>query len=79
VKEFAASLETATPREGVDLAARLAWEMVRKVQPSKSIRDRLVVIYEDDAEAILMACQIIAMNFQAIAAANNYWHDRPLA
>ncbi|MDQ0561311.1 hypothetical protein QO004_003104 [Rhizobium mesoamericanum] len=76
MEDFVASLETETPLEGLGLAAKLSWEMIRMVQPSKGIRDRLLAIYEDDAESILLACQVIAVNFQSIAAANEYWRGR---
>jgi hypothetical protein len=70
---FISSLETETPQQGLDLAARISWEIAKMVQPSKEIRDRLLAIYEDDAQSVLTACQIIAVNFQTIAAANGYW------
>lgn len=70
---FTSSLETETAKQGLDLAARISWEIVKIAQPSQEIRDRLLAIYEDDAESILTACQIIAVNFQTIAAANGYW------
>ncbi|MBB3543048.1 MULTISPECIES: hexameric tyrosine-coordinated heme protein [unclassified Rhizobium] len=73
MQDFTSSLETETPRQGLDLAARISWEIVKMVQPSNQIRDRLLAIYEDDAESILTACQIVAVNFQTIAAANGYW------
>lgn len=73
MQQFTASLLTDTPQEGLDLAARISWEIVKVIQPSQEIRERLLAIYEDDAESILTACQIIAVNFQTIAAANQYW------
>ena len=75
MEDITMSLKTQTPRHGVDLAARISWEIVKMVQPSKEIRERLLAIYEDDAESILMACQVIAVNFQTIAAANGYWNQ----
>lgn len=77
MEQFTSSLETETPQQGLDLAAKISWEIVKMVQPSKEIRDRLLAIYEDDAESILSACQVIAANFQTVAAANGYWCTRP--
>lgn len=69
------TLLTGSPRRGLELAARLSSLMMEAVQPSDELRDRLLAIYEDDAESVLAACQIIATNFQTVAAANNYWRN----
>jgi hypothetical protein len=73
MEPLTSSLKTGTPEQGLDLAARISWEIVKMVQPSQEIRDRLLAIYEDDADSILTACQVIATNFQTVAAANDYW------
>ncbi|KSV63467.1 hypothetical protein N185_36085 [Sinorhizobium sp. GW3] len=71
--EFTMSLLTSSPEDGIELAAWISWEVVKMVQPSREIRDRLVAVYQDDADSILRACQIIAINFPTVAAANGYW------
>jgi hypothetical protein len=77
-KEAVSTLLTDTPQQGFDLAARVSWEMVKVVQPSKEMRERVLAIYGDDAEYVLKACQIIAANFQMIAVANDYWRGHTL-
>ena len=67
------TLQTKTPQEGFELAARLAWMGVKVIQPSAEIRERLRAIYEDDADTVIAASQLIAIHFQTIAAANHYW------
>ncbi|MGO4136603.1 hexameric tyrosine-coordinated heme protein [Rhizobium brockwellii] len=46
---------------------------VKMTQPSDEIRKKLRVIYEDDADSLIAASQVIAINYQTVAAANNYW------
>lgn len=67
------SLSVKTPEEGFALAVRMSLENLKAIQPSDEIRERLRIIYEDDAETLIAASQIIAINFQTIAAANKYW------
>jgi hypothetical protein len=73
MERLTSSLKTGTAEQGLDLAAKISWEIVKMVQPSQEIRDRLLAIYEDDADSILTACQVIATNFQTVAAANDHW------
>jgi hypothetical protein len=68
-----ATLQAATPEEGFALAVRISLMNLKAMQPSDEIRERLRTIYEDDAETLIAASQIIAINFQTIAAANQYW------
>lgn len=70
------TLLTGSPQRGFELATRISSMMMEVVQPSDEIRDRLLAIYEDDAESVLSACHVIAVNFQTIAAANNYWRGK---
>ena len=71
------SLITGTPEEGFALALKLARMAVKHTQPSDEARTRLRAVYEADAEALIAASQVVAINFQTVAAANNYW--RPAA
>jgi hypothetical protein len=68
-----ATLQATTPEEGFALAVRISLMNLKAMQPSDEIRERLHIIYEDDAETLIAASQIIAINFQTIAAANRYW------
>ncbi|HMN65867.1 MAG TPA: hexameric tyrosine-coordinated heme protein [Burkholderiaceae bacterium] len=46
---------------------------VKYTQPSGEVRDRLRTDYADNADSLTAASQVIAINFQTIAAANGYW------
>jgi hypothetical protein len=67
------SLITQTPEQGFDLAIKLSRMGVKKTQPSDEVRARLRAVYEDDANALIAASQVVAINFQTVAAANGYW------
>lgn len=42
-------------------------------QPSEDIRKGLRPTYSNNADSLTAASQVIAIHFQTIAAANNYW------
>jgi hypothetical protein len=67
------SLVTATPQEGWDLAVKLSRMGVKVTQPSAEARDRLRAIYAEDADSLIAASHVVAINFQTVAAANNHW------
>jgi hypothetical protein len=67
------SLKTATPQEGFDLAAKLARVGVKLTQPSAELRDKLRANYEQDTAQLIASSQVIALHFQTVAAANDYW------
>jgi len=67
------SLITATPEEGFALAAKLARVGVKLTQPSAEVRDKLRAAYEQDSQQLIASSQVIALHFQTVAAANNYW------
>lgn len=67
------SLITETPEEGYDLAVTLARKAVGMIQPDPEIKKRLRSIYSENADSLTMASQVVAIHFQTIAAANNYW------
>ena len=69
------SLITATPQAGFELAAKLARLGVKLTQPSAEIRDRLRSEYDEDTNQLIAASQVVAVHFQTVAAANNYWRD----
>ncbi|MCO5089783.1 hexameric tyrosine-coordinated heme protein [Bosea sp. (in: a-proteobacteria)] len=70
-----ASLRTATPQEGFELATKLARVGVKMTQPSAEIRDKLRAAYDQDSAQLIASSQVIAIHFQTVAAANNYWRD----
>ena len=70
------TLKTETPQEGFELAITLAHKGVAYTQPDASIRDRLRPVYSEDADSLTAASQVVAINFQTVAAANNYWKEK---
>lgn len=69
------SLKTETPQEGFSLAAKLARLGVKLTQPSDELRAKLRAAYEQDTAQLIASSQVIAIHFQTVAAANNYWRD----
>ncbi|WFB88452.1 MULTISPECIES: hexameric tyrosine-coordinated heme protein [Streptomyces] len=67
------TLRTGTPQEGWELAVRMARVGVKVTQPSAEVRDRLRGDYAEKADSLIAASQVIAVNFQTVAAANQYW------
>lgn len=67
------TLKTATPQEGYELAIKLSRLAVKFTQPSAEVRDRLRPQYGEDADALIAVSQVVAINFQTISAANDYW------
>jgi len=67
------SLITDTPQAGFELAIKLSRMGVKYTQPSAEARDKLRPAYAEDANALIASSQVVAINFQTIAAANGYW------
>lgn len=69
------SLRTKTPQQGFELAITLSQRGVLYTQPSAEIRELLRPVYSTNADSLIAVSQVIAINFQTVAAANNYWLD----
>lgn len=69
------TLITNTPEEGYDLAVTLARKAVGMTQPDEEVRKVLRPTYANNADSLIMVSQVVAIHFQTIAAANNYWID----
>lgn len=67
------TLITDTPEEGFEVAIMLSRMGVKKVQPNDEVRNKLRPVYEKDADSLTAASHVIAVHFQTVAAANNYW------
>lgn len=67
------SLITPNPQAGFELAIKMARMGVKYTQPSAEIRDSLRDAYAQDADSLTWASQVVAINFQTVAAANDYW------
>ncbi|NEA99039.1 hexameric tyrosine-coordinated heme protein [Streptomyces sp. SID13726] len=69
------SLLTATPEEGRALALTLARHTVHNIQPDLDILKGGRPNYSTTPESLMHATQVVALEFQTIAAANNYWRS----
>ncbi|MBB5181593.1 hypothetical protein HNQ44_003058 [Planomicrobium koreense] len=69
------TLKTDTPEEGYNLAIKLARKAVGLTQPDENVRKKLRPVYANNADSLILASQVVAINFQTVAAANNYWRD----
>lgn len=67
------TLKTETPEDGFNLAVKMSRIGVKVTQPSAEVREKLRPGYADDADALIASSQVIAINFQTVAAANGYW------
>jgi hypothetical protein len=68
-----ATLKTANPQEGFELAIKLSRMAVKYTQPSDEVRTKLRAAYAENADSLTATSQVVAINFQTIAAANGYW------
>jgi hypothetical protein len=67
------SLITATPDEGRALAFTLARHSIHNLQPDLDALKAGRPIYSVNPDNLIAAGQVVAIEFQTIAAANNYW------
>ncbi|MBN7813534.1 hexameric tyrosine-coordinated heme protein [Algoriphagus sp. H41] len=67
------SLITSTPQEGRDLAIKLARKSIAAIQTDPETRKNLRANYAQDTAQLIASAQVIAVEFQTIAMANNYW------
>jgi hypothetical protein len=67
------TLITETPAQGRELAIMIARKTIATIQPDADIRGELRSDYDQDSAKLMQAGQIVAIEFQTIAAANNYW------
>lgn len=67
------TLITTGPQEGYELAVMLSRRGVKMTQPDPEILKKLRPVYANDADALIASSQVIAIHYQTVAAANNYW------
>ncbi len=67
------TLITNTPQEGFELAITLSRRGVKYTQPDVNVLKSLRPEYASSADSLTAASQVIAINFQTVAAANGYW------
>lgn len=67
------TLITDTPEEGRALAMIMARHTVHNIQPDLDILVCGRRMYSVNPDSLIAASQVVAIEFQTIAAANNYW------
>lgn len=67
------TLLTDTPQEGRELAIKMARKSIAAIQTDPEVRKRLRKDYAEDTAQLISIASVIALEFQTIAAANNYW------
>jgi hypothetical protein len=76
VETWIKNLKTDTPQKGFELAIKLAQKGVEYTQPSVDIRKKLRPKYSKNADSLISSSQVVAIHFQTVAAANNYWQNK---
>lgn len=75
-EQWLLSLSAPDPQAGFELALKLSRATVKAMQPSEEIRKEVRPAYERDAEKLIAASHVVAVNFSTIAAANGYWRGK---
>ena len=71
--DYMPSLITKTPLEGRMLAIKIVRKTIGTIQRSSEIKQVVRKKYEDDPELLMLAAELVAIEFKTIAIANNYW------
>lgn len=66
---------TSTPEEGRALAFRIARHTVHNIQPDLDALKAGRPEYASSPDALIAASQVVAIEFQTIVAANDYWRS----
>jgi len=69
------SLATVDAQSGYELAIKLSRMAVKYTQPSDEMRNKLRPDYGENADSLIAVSQVVAINFQTVSAANNYWRS----
>jgi len=67
------TLITATPKAGRALAIDIARHTIHNIQPDMDVLQGGRFSYSTSPDSLTAASQVVALEFQTIAAANNYW------
>jgi len=73
MENWLTSLKTGTPQEGFELAIKLSRMGVKVTQPDMKVLQMLRPEYSEDASLLIESSKTIAIHFQTISKANNYW------
>lgn len=71
--QWLTTLITDTPQAGFELALTLSRQGVKHTQPDVSKLKEMRPDYANNADSLTAASHVVAVNFQTVAAANNYW------
>lgn len=71
--DYMPTLITKTPLEGRMLAITMVRKTIGTIQKSSEIKKTVREEYQDDAELLMQAAELVAIEFKTIAIANNYW------
>ena len=71
--QYPSTLITNNSQDGFELAVKLSRLGVKTTQPDMAILKKLRPIYAENADSLTAASQVIAIHFQTVAAANNWW------
>ncbi len=69
------TLITATPEEGRALAMIMAQHTIHNIQPNLDVLVCGRMMYSVNPDSLMRAAQVVATEFQTVAAANNYWRN----
>lgn len=67
------TLLTKTPQEGRELAIKMSRKTIAAIQTDPKVREKLRDNYAQDTAQLISSAKIVAIEFQTIAQANNYW------
>lgn len=67
------TLITATPEEGRQLAMMIACHTIHQIQPDLDVLKEGRKEYAGSPHLLTEVAKVVAIEFQTIAAANNYW------
>lgn len=74
--DYVPSLITDTPLQGRQLAITLVRKTIGSIQKDGDAKRRVREQYEEDPMMLMRAAELVALEFQVIAQANDYWRDR---
>lgn len=74
-EQWLPTLITASPEEGFMLAMKLSRKAIGLTQPDAEVRTKLRPDYSENADSLIATSQVVATNFQTVAAANDYWRS----
>lgn len=75
VKIPGGTLITDTPETGRELGFEIAQHTIHNIQPDLDVLQGGRPNYSTTPDSLIAASQVVALEFQTIAAANNYWRS----